>query len=368
MKRFGSLFLFVALLALPARAQVTETVAHHHMMAAANPHAAEAGLEMLRAGGTPWMRRSPPRWCWVWSSRNPPGSAAALSCWSMTARHTKPPALTAAKWRRHRPRRTCSWARMASRAAHFDAIPGGLSVGIPGVVRMLELAHKKYGKLPWARLFQPAIKLAEDGFPVGPKLARTIAGFTPGAKMPDIRSHFYHPDGTPLKEGEITKIPNMPPRLRKIAAEGPDGILQRRYRRGDRLCRAACARPAGRHDADRSGAITMPSNASGLRQVPRISCLLDGPAQFRRHRGAADIGRVAAFSGVAAAARHAQRCASIRRGQPAGLCRPRQISRRSGFRACPDRRPDRPELYRQPRRADRSRQGYGHGGGRDAAG
>src|SRR5471032_2789230 len=62
--------------------------------------------------------------------------------------------------------------------AHFDAIPGGLSVGIPGVVRMLYLAHKKYGKLPWARLFQPAIKLAQDGFPVGPKLARTISSFS----------------------------------------------------------------------------------------------------------------------------------------------------------------------------------------------
>ena len=64
---------------------------------------------------------------------------------------------------------------IASTAAHVKKITVETSVGIPGVVRMLYLAHQKYGKLPWARLFQPAIKLAESGFPVGPKLARTIA-------------------------------------------------------------------------------------------------------------------------------------------------------------------------------------------------
>jgi gamma-glutamyltranspeptidase/glutathione hydrolase len=102
---------------------------------------------------------------------------------------------------------------------HFDAIPGGLSVGIPGVVRMLALAHKKYGKLRWARLFQPAIKLAEDGFPVGPKLARTIKSFTRGASMPDIKARFYHADGTPLAEGEILKEPDYAATLRAIAKD-----------------------------------------------------------------------------------------------------------------------------------------------------
>ncbi len=47
----------------------------------------------------------------------------------------------------------------------------GLSVGVPGLVRTLYLAHEKYGKLPWAKLFEPAVKLAENGFPVSPRLA-----------------------------------------------------------------------------------------------------------------------------------------------------------------------------------------------------
>jgi gamma-glutamyltranspeptidase/glutathione hydrolase len=101
-----------------------------------------------------------------------------------------------------------------------EAIPGGLSVGIPGVVGMLEMAHQKYGKLPWQRLFQPAIKLADDGFPVGPKLARTIRSFSRGANMPDIRAHFYHADGTPLAEGETYKNPEYAHSLRLIAAGG----------------------------------------------------------------------------------------------------------------------------------------------------
>jgi gamma-glutamyltranspeptidase/glutathione hydrolase len=75
-------------------------------------------------------------------------------------------------------------------------------------------------------LFEPAIQLAQDGFPVGPKLARTIRNFGRGAEMPDIRAHFYHPDGTPLREGEIYKNPEYAAALKKIAKEGPDGFYK----------------------------------------------------------------------------------------------------------------------------------------------
>ncbi len=119
---------------------------------------------------------------------------------------------------------------MAKPRDHFDAIPGGLSVGVPGVVAMLELAHSKYGKLPWAKLFEPAIKIAEEGFPIGPKLARTIRNFPQGAKMPDIKRTFYHADGTPLAEGETLK---NPPIRRHLARHRPgwiESFLSRRYR------------------------------------------------------------------------------------------------------------------------------------------
>ena len=92
---------------------------------------------------------------------------------------------------------------------HRDAIPGGLSVGVPGVVAMLDLAHKKYGKLPWAKLFQPAIDLADKGFKVPKKLAFTLREYPQLAEMPDIKRHFFHADGTPYAEGEVLKNPEL---------------------------------------------------------------------------------------------------------------------------------------------------------------
>jgi len=103
---------------------------------------------------------------------------------------------------------------------HEDAIPGGLSVGVPGVVAMLEMAHRKYGRLPWAELFRPAIRLAEAGVPVGPKLARTLRDNLQLANMPDLRAHYFKPDGRPLAEGEILKNPALAKTLRAIARDG----------------------------------------------------------------------------------------------------------------------------------------------------
>ena len=93
--------------------------------------------------------------------------------------------------------------------AHFDAIPGGLSVGIPGGGRHARIWRiRNTASCPGRACFQPAIKLAENGFPVGPKLARTIAGATRGAKMPDIRKSFLSsPTARRLAEGEIYKNP-----------------------------------------------------------------------------------------------------------------------------------------------------------------
>ena len=103
---------------------------------------------------------------------------------------------------------------------HFDAVPGGLSVGVPGVLAMLELAHKKYGKLPWDKLFWPAIKFAELGTPVGEKLARTIRAYPQMKNMPDIRRYFYKKNGEPLDEDDIRKNPELAQTLRAIAKGG----------------------------------------------------------------------------------------------------------------------------------------------------
>jgi gamma-glutamyltranspeptidase/glutathione hydrolase len=108
---------------------------------------------------------------------------------------------------------------------HEDAVPGGLSVGVPGAVRVLAMAHAAHGKLPWARLFEPAINLAEKGFKVPPRLAIELADGGPDlAAMPDIRASFFHPDGTPIKPGEVWRNDKLARTFRQIARGGPDAF------------------------------------------------------------------------------------------------------------------------------------------------
>jgi gamma-glutamyltranspeptidase/glutathione hydrolase len=215
-------------LALPATAfaQVTETVARHHMIAAANPHAAQAGLDMMRAGGSAVDAAIATQL--VLGLVEPESSGIGGGAFMMVY-NPKTKTTTSFDGRELAPASATPTMFLDANGQprpKAQAIPGGLSVGIPGVVRMLWLAHSKYGKLPWAKLFAPAIKLADDGFPVGPKLARTIRTFTQLAGMPDIKAHFYHTDGTPLQEGEIYKDPEYAATLRKIAKDGPDGFYK----------------------------------------------------------------------------------------------------------------------------------------------
>jgi len=210
----------------PVYAQVTETAAKHHMIAAANPHAAAAGLEMMRAGGSAVDAAIATQMVLglVEPESSGVGGGAFMMVYDPKTKHT-----TSFDGREMAPASATPTMFLDSSGQprnKGEAIPGGLSVGIPGVVKMLWLAHAKYGKLPWTKLFEPAIKLAENGFPVGPKLARTVKSFSRGADMPDIKAHFYHADGTPLQEGEIYKDPEYAATLRKIAKEGPDGFYK----------------------------------------------------------------------------------------------------------------------------------------------
>jgi gamma-glutamyltranspeptidase/glutathione hydrolase len=106
-----------------------------------------------------------------------------------------------------------------------DAVVGGRSVGTPGAVRMLELAHKQHGKVAWAQLFGPAIKLAEDGFAVSPRLATQLKGEQNLRKDPAAAAFFY-PNGQPLEVGAVLRNPAYAEILRKIAREGSRGLLE----------------------------------------------------------------------------------------------------------------------------------------------
>lgn len=112
----------------------------------------------------------------------------------------------------------------------LEAMIGGSSVGTPGVVKMLWLAHEEHGALPWAELFEPAIRLAEEGFAVAPKLAQAIARDPVLMQMPVAQDYFYRrgPDGAfiPAAEGDILKNPAYAETLRRIAAHGWKGFYE----------------------------------------------------------------------------------------------------------------------------------------------
>ncbi|MES2159746.1 MAG: gamma-glutamyltransferase [Pseudomonadota bacterium] len=108
---------------------------------------------------------------------------------------------------------------------------GGRSVGAPGVLRMLELAHKEHGKLPWKALFAPAIKLAEDGFNVSPRLNALLNYDRYLARDPVARAYFFGEDGKPRPVGYLLKNPELARTLREIADGGADAFYQGRIAR-----------------------------------------------------------------------------------------------------------------------------------------
>ena len=106
----------------------------------------------------------------------------------------------------------------------IQAFPGGKSVGVPGNVRLMALAHTKWGKLPWKALFAPAIRLAEDGYQVTPPMNGGVAMVSPLWKdFPRIADQ-YLIDGKPPAVGATIKNPALARILRKIADDGPEAF------------------------------------------------------------------------------------------------------------------------------------------------
>ncbi len=105
-----------------------------------------------------------------------------------------------------------------------EAVFGGRAVGTPGAVRMLEAAHREHGRLPWARLFQPAITLAEQGFPLGERLHHQLAGDPHLRRDAQARAFFYRADGTPHPAGHRLHNPALAVVLRAIAEGGADAL------------------------------------------------------------------------------------------------------------------------------------------------
>jgi len=107
-----------------------------------------------------------------------------------------------------------------------DAVATGKSVGVPGLVALLALAHERYGRLRWERLFRPAIRLAEQGFAVSPRLNQLLARDPFLRADANARRLYYESDGTPLSVGARLTNPAFAATLRQLAEEGPQAFYR----------------------------------------------------------------------------------------------------------------------------------------------
>ena len=103
--------------------------------------------------------------------------------------------------------------------AWLTAVASGRSVGVPGLVRLMEALHTRHGRLEWSALFQPAIKLARDGFAVSPRMAASVLRFAPRLTRPATAASFL-PGGLPVKAGQILRQPDLADTLEAIANDG----------------------------------------------------------------------------------------------------------------------------------------------------
>lgn len=218
------------------------------LVVAAHPLAARAGFEMLARGGSAVDAAIAVQM--VLTLVEPQSSGIGGGAFMLhyraadgrliayDGRETAPAAATANDLR---------WVSEAERHLPLpSARASGRSIGTPGVLRMLELAHREGGRLPWAALFEPAIRMADEGFRISPRLASSIAASASELQRDrEARAHFLQADGSPKPVGMMLRSPALAQSLRAIAAGGADAFY-----------RGAIAADIVDEIADTSGGIT----------------------------------------------------------------------------------------------------------------
>ena len=214
-----------ATIAVEAKEAVT---AERFMVAAANPHAAQAGYDVLARGGNAVDAMVAVQFMLnlVEPQSSGIGGGAFLLHWDASESR-----LRTLDGREKAP--------MAAGEDYFlgpdgepvgwwDAVVGGRSVGVPGTLKLLETAHSTHGSLPWAELIQPTIDLAREGFPISPRLAGAIANAQERSldKFEATKTYFFGEDGTPKAEGTILRNEAFADTLELIAAQGSAPFYQ----------------------------------------------------------------------------------------------------------------------------------------------
>jgi gamma-glutamyltranspeptidase/glutathione hydrolase len=194
--------------------------APHYMASTANPLATQTAVDILRAGGSAADAAIAAQW--VLSLVEPQSSGLGGGGFIVTfdqaknalhtydARETAPAAATPERFETE-----------GHALPFWTAVNSGLSVGVPGLVAGMARLHEREGRLPWARLLQPAIQLARDGFAVSPRLHKLLQGNQALRQSPDAAAFFYDANGKAWPVGHVLRNPRLARVLRKLAAQGP---------------------------------------------------------------------------------------------------------------------------------------------------
>jgi|CXWK01.1.fsa_nt_gi gamma-glutamyltranspeptidase/glutathione hydrolase len=240
--------------------------ARRHMIAAADPLAAEAGREMLRQGGSAVDAAIAAQLVLglVEPQSSGLGGGAFLIVYdaqdqivkSYDGRETAPASATPGRF-------------LSSNAPlDFDtAVRSGLSIGVPGTVRVLAMAHARHGRLAWDRLFEPAIRAAEQGFPVSQRLSHLLTLNGPASFAPAARSYFFDAGGKAVAPGSRLVNPEYAATLKILASRGAGAFYGGEIARA--IVAAVDAAPLGggmtMNDLERYRAIERPALCSTYR-------------------------------------------------------------------------------------------------------
>ena len=229
--------------------EIKHAIAINHLAVTANPHATDTAQKILSWGGSAVDATIAAQL--VLGLVEPQSSGIGggafvlhwdnqrkkLSTWD--GRETAPAAATATHF-----------IEEGKPLGFFEAVIGGHAVGTPGVIAVLQALHDKHGKLPWSTLFQPAIKLAREGFAISPRLHTLLVHMPRVAVNPAITAYFFEADGrTPKAVGTVLKNPDYADSLERLAKKG-----RREFYRG-RLARQIVDAVA--NDPNRAGKLSL---------------------------------------------------------------------------------------------------------------